>query len=238
MSDLWRRSAILAALTQRLLLNKPTNFSFYYRTNQLSPTVRFMSAVNGRPNRVESVELRVHGMGAKRPLDSIGSGPIVAWRHPRGPDTVQPPLLPDHQLRLLNWSRTSRRLASGAFWFAALPYSLINVAGQTADAKTRVAKDAATVTLVGVVHIVGLVVTLSGLFWSLFIAKTVLVSFSFGDVPGLNLWVLSATVVLFVAVIVVRTVYLLRKGDTKLDARGPCSRASMSWSRPCSAQPW
>lgn len=107
----------------------------------------------------------MHGMGAKRPLDSIGSGPVVAWRFPRGPDTVQPPLLPDHQLRLLNWSRTSRRLASSALWFAALPYSLINVAGQTADAKNGVAKDAATVTLVSVVHIVGLVVTLSGLLW-------------------------------------------------------------------------
>jgi hypothetical protein len=157
-------------------------------------------------------------MGATRPLDSIGSGPVVAWRFPRGPDTVQPPLLPDHQLRLLNWSRTSRRLASSALWFAALPYSLINVAGQTADAKNGVAKDAATVTLVSVVHIVGLVVTLCGLFWSLFIAETVLEFFASGDVTGLAPWALSTVVVLFVAVIFVRTVYLLRKGDTKLDA--------------------
>lgn len=177
-----------------------------------------MSTVNGRPIPARSVELRVHGMGDKRPLDSMGSGPVVASRFPRGPDTVQPPRLPDHELRLLNWSRTSRRWARGAVWFAAIPYSLVNVAGQTADAKNGVAKDLATVTLVSIVHLVGLVVTLSGLFWSLFIAETVLRYFAFGRVPGLGTWVLSAVVVVFVVMIIVRAMYLLRKSDTKFDA--------------------
>ena len=177
-----------------------------------------MSMVKKGPNSTRSVELRVHGMGDKRPLDSIGSGPVVASRFPLGADTIQPPPLPDHELRLLNWSRTSRRRARGAVWFAALPYSLVNVAGQTADAKNEVAKDAATVTLVSIVNLVGLVVTLSGLFWALFITETILGYFQFGDVIGLDPWVLSGVVIGYVAVIILRAIYLLRQDDTKLDA--------------------
>ncbi|MEU1972928.1 hypothetical protein ABZ477_14835 [Microbacterium sp. NPDC019599] len=82
-----------------------------------------------------------------------------------------PPQLPDHTLRLINWSRSSRRVAGRPTWFLALPYSLLNVAGATLD---RCEGGAVRTRLGGLVHVYGLLVSVVGLIWLMVIAETIL----------------------------------------------------------------
>lgn len=168
-----------------------------------------MAAPMGAEGSPPGVEVRIHGMGDHRPMDSIGSGPVLASRFPRGPDTMEAPTLPDtHELRLLNWSRTSRRHARSAIWFAAMPFSLINVAGQMADARDGVDRSPKNLVLVFCVNLVGLLTTLTGLFWLLLIAETVLDYLAVGGRDGIGQWTVILVSVGFAVGIVIRHAYL------------------------------
>lgn len=75
------------------------------------------------------VEIRVHGIGDHDDWSALGSpGLATGGVGTREPDVALPPTHGPHALRLVNWSRTSRRTA-GLLWYVALPYSLINTAG-------------------------------------------------------------------------------------------------------------
>ncbi len=99
--------------------------------------------------------------------DSLGSSPLVTKRSPRYPDTARPPVLPKHHLRLLNWSRTSRRRA-GLLWYLALPFTLVNLMGYMAPARRgcpRIVAFAVTV-------LVGIVATMTAHVWLIAIGET------------------------------------------------------------------
>lgn len=73
-------------------------------------------------------EVRVHGIGDHDPWSALGSPTLVTDGFPRAPDVASPPLLPVHSVRLVNWSRKSRKVA-GLLWYVALPFTLVNAAG-------------------------------------------------------------------------------------------------------------
>ncbi|MDQ0894964.1 hypothetical protein [Agromyces ramosus] len=180
-----------------------------------------MTAARDAEDSALGVEIRIHGMGDHRPMDSIGSGPVVASRFPRGPDTMLAPELPSsHELRLLNWSRTSRRHARGAIWFAALPFSLVNVAGQMADAREGVTPSAKNLALVVCVNLVGLLATLTGLFWLLLIAETVLDYLAAGGREGIGQWTVIFVFVAYAISIVIRHAYLHRRWRARRQVGG------------------
>lgn len=157
-------------------------------------------------------------MGDKRPLDAIGAGRVAVARFPQGPDTVRPPALPDHALLLVNWSRTSRKFAGSALWFAALPFSLVNVAGYTVSHADGKVTGVGARSLAVIVHAVGVVVSISGLFWALVIAESIL-EFAVTDDPGtVDFWVTFGVTIAFIAGIVVRAIYLRRQPTTQSTA--------------------
>lgn len=84
-------------------------------------------APGGEPTTT-GVEVRVHGIGDHNPWSALGSPTMVTDGYPREPDVAVPPTLPKHTIRLVNWSRKSRRVA-GLLWYVALPFTLVNAAG-------------------------------------------------------------------------------------------------------------
>lgn len=70
----------------------------------------------------------MHGIGDHGDWDPLGSPGLAYKGDGLSPDVALPPALPVHQLRLVNWSRTSRRVA-GLLWYLEVPFALANVAG-------------------------------------------------------------------------------------------------------------
>jgi pimeloyl-ACP methyl ester carboxylesterase len=116
------------------------------------------------------IEIRVHGMGDHADGSALGNPPVKVARYPDMPDTAVPPPLPGHDVRLINWSRTSRR-ALRLLWYLALPMTLVNVMGFMAPDgdRNRVAKW----TLRIVTLLVGLVVTITVQVWLIAIIETI-----------------------------------------------------------------
>jgi hypothetical protein len=79
---------------------------------------------------MDSVEIRVHGIGDHGPLSALGRGALLpAPGDHSDVETYKLPDIPaDRDLRFVNWSRTSRRRIR-MVWYLALPFTLINVAG-------------------------------------------------------------------------------------------------------------
>src|SRR5690349_11990160 len=90
------------------------------------------------------MEFRLHGIGEHGAASGLGSAPrahIPASESgtsrapsrvhgiPGAVDEFSKPVLPDHDLVILVWSRFSRRLAR-FLWFVAMPFSLVNVAAE------------------------------------------------------------------------------------------------------------
>ncbi len=74
------------------------------------------------------LELRVHGIGDHDTYSALGRPDyieLVASRVWIG----QVPSLPEHRLRLLNWSRANRKFSRHLGWYIAFPFTLLNVAG-------------------------------------------------------------------------------------------------------------
>jgi len=88
------------------------------------------------------MEYRLHGIGDHKASGALGSLPLSATFSARDGDHVgavdayTAPIVPDHGLRLLVWSRFSRESAR-YLWFIALPFTLVNVAAEMRAAPPR-----------------------------------------------------------------------------------------------------
>ncbi|HEY0618042.1 MAG TPA: hypothetical protein VGD15_10650, partial [Kribbella sp.] len=123
-------------------------------------------------NLMDAVEIRVHGIGDHGALSALGSGALVpAGDDKSGVETYQLPEVPKHELRFVNWSRTSHRRA-GFVWYAALPFTLVNVAGHMKPPEGRAPVARA---LHGVLtFVIGLVLSIALEGWLLVMAETAL----------------------------------------------------------------
>ncbi|WP_323961750.1 hypothetical protein GC088_07225 [Arthrobacter sp. JZ12] len=122
-------------------------------------------------------EIRVHGIGDHEYYTSLGlprEKSLNAWVQ-----VAEPPPLPGHRLRILNWSRSSRRRTS-FLWYLAFPFTLANVAGRM-EPGAALADPGSQRLLAGVVAVVGLLLTLSQLAWIVVLGETVLRSLPVPD---------------------------------------------------------
>jgi hypothetical protein len=113
-------------------------------------------------------EIRVHGIGDHEYYTSLGlpvEERLNAWVQ-----VAAPPPLPDHRLRIVNWSR-SRRQKTGFLWYLAFPFTLANVAGRMEPVGGGAALPALLRAAVGVVAVV---LTLSQLAWLIVLGETIL----------------------------------------------------------------
>ena len=113
-------------------------------------------------------EIRVHGIGDHEYYTSLGrpvEKRLNAWVQ-----VAAPPPLPDHRLRIVNWSR-SRRQKTGFLWYLAFPFTLANVAGRMQPVGTGAAPAALLRSTVGAVAVV---LTASQLAWLIILGETIL----------------------------------------------------------------
>ena len=113
-------------------------------------------------------EIRVHGIGDHEYYTSLGvpvEKRLNAWVQ-----VAAPPPLPDHRLRIVNWSR-SRRQKTGFLWYLAFPFTLANVAGRMEPVGASAAPPALLRTVVGAVAVV---LTVSQLAWLIVLGETIL----------------------------------------------------------------
>ena len=116
-----------------------------------------------------SIEVRVHGIGDHQPLSALGSALRVHDLELAGTiagHEARP--LPEHRLWLLNWSRTSRRRAR-FLWYLALPFTLVNVAGEMCPPHPQRRDRFRAVTTAA-----GLVLSLTAVTWLLVIVETLI----------------------------------------------------------------
>ena len=124
------------------------------------------------------IEIRVHGMGEHSDGSALGTPPLVAARYPDMPDTTVPPPGPLHPVRLINWSRTSRRHLR-LLWYLALPFTLVNLMGyMTPEARQpRVARIVLRVAFLTV----GIALTVTVLVWLIAIGETIMRPLEFAN---------------------------------------------------------
>lgn len=110
------------------------------------------------------MELRVHGIGDHGNLSAQGSGRQLSSAKPvRGVLLYQAPIAPAHEVRFVNWTRTSRSRVP-LMWYFAFPYTLLNVAGHMTP--TRFARFHHAVILTW-----GVILTLGTWLWLVLIAE-------------------------------------------------------------------
>ncbi|MBC6448966.1 hypothetical protein [Actinokineospora xionganensis] len=117
---------------------------------------------------MSTIEIRVHGIGDHDYYSALGR-PAVMSSNDRA-DVVPPPIVPAHELRLVNWSRSSRKLSGGLLWYLAFPFTLANAAGNMGPADGAWVKRLlrASVTAVGVL------LSVAAAAWLIVFAETVL----------------------------------------------------------------
>lgn len=88
----------------------------------------------------EGIEVRVHGIGDHEVFSALG--------RPEYKETADDrvwigklPRLPKQELRLINWSRASRRISRTITWYLAYPFTMLNVAGYMGPEKSRDRKE-------------------------------------------------------------------------------------------------
>ena len=74
------------------------------------------------------VEMRVHGAGDHGVFSALGK-PVYTETVADRVRIGSPPLIPKHELKLINWSRPSRRITRTLGWYLAYPFTLVNMAG-------------------------------------------------------------------------------------------------------------
>lgn len=163
------------------------------------------------------LELRVHGVQDHPDFSALGSPEIEQSTSTMRlkTRTVVVTATPSHTLWLLNWSRTARRL-TGLLWYLAMPFTLLNVAGQTghppspksgklrADARgpNRDAKADPVVTVV--TALAGLILTASAFVWTIAIAETAVRYFVLDGPETMAKTILAVVAFLWIATLVVR----------------------------------
>lgn len=117
---------------------------------------------------MSSIEIRVHGIGDHDYYSALGR-PAVMSSNDRA-DVAPPPVVPPHELKLVNWSRSSRKLSGGLLWYLAFPFTLANAAGNMGPAEgvwvTRLLRAAVTA--------VGVLLSVAAAAWLIVFAETVL----------------------------------------------------------------
>lgn len=112
----------------------------------------------------------MHGIGDHEYYTSLGAPAerrLNAWVQ-----VAEPPPLPGHRLRIVNWSRSHRR-KTGFLWYLAFPFTLVNVAGRM-EPNAASEKPPAAGLLRTVVFGMGLVLTASQLAWLIVLGETLL----------------------------------------------------------------
>ncbi len=74
------------------------------------------------------VEMRVHGVGDHGVFSALGK-PVYTETIADRVRIGSLPLIPKHELKLINWSRPSRRITRTVGWYLAYPFTLVNMAG-------------------------------------------------------------------------------------------------------------
>lgn len=157
------------------------------------------------------MEFRLHGIGEHEAASGLGSAPrahIPASESEDAPDPSRvhgipgavddfgKPLLPGHDLVILVWSRFSRRLAR-FLWFVAMPFSLVNVAGEMRAAPPNDHDQSAGMAAVrGVDHSIrfmtryvwGPLISVGALIWVIAWAETLMRSIDLGALFGGARW--------------------------------------------------
>lgn len=156
-----------------------------------------------------TMEIRVHGMGDHKPSSALGSLPRVDENLGSSVEEFETPKLPGHTVRLVNWSRTSRRKA-GFLWYLALPFTLLNVAGEMGPA------DKARRRVFGAVVVLsGLVLTIAVTTWVFAILETVVKRLPWRMTAPVTQTILTVVTVA-VAILVLARIRNPRRCATKL----------------------
>lgn len=139
------------------------------------------------------LEVRIHGIGNHKPLAAMGTPANVAPMDPgparvpspRDPEIVSP-VVPGHGLWLVAWTRSARSL-QGLTWLLAVPFTLVNTAGQMRPAgkAQRVAHRIA-------VDVIGLALTVGAYLWSVTTAEVLLLKLQLTGLMGVNTYLVSA----------------------------------------------
>lgn len=149
------------------------------------------------------MEYRLHGIGDHKASGALGSLPLSATSSTRDDDHVgavdayTAPIVPDHGLRLLVWSRFSRESAR-YLWFIALPFTLVNVAAEMraapAHADGGLEPDVERVETVDrridsmTRYVLGPMITVGALLWVVAWAETLLRQADLGLMLGFGRW--------------------------------------------------
>lgn len=148
------------------------------------------------------MEYRLHGIGDHKASGALGSLPLSTASSTNGDhvgvvDAYTAPIVPDHGLRLLVWSRFSRESAR-YLWFLALPFTLVNVAAEMRAAPApphgQVEPDVAQVEAVDrridwvTRYVLGPLISVGALLWVVAWAETVLRQADLGLVLGFGRW--------------------------------------------------
>ena len=74
------------------------------------------------------VEMRVHGVGDHGVFSALGE-PVYTGTVEDRVRIGSLPLIPKHELKLINWCRPSRRITRTLGWYLAYPFTMVNIAG-------------------------------------------------------------------------------------------------------------
>lgn len=124
------------------------------------------------------VEVRVHGIGNHALLSALGTPTVETPTDSRFAVITSPPPKVDHELVLINWSRTTRN-GPAILWYLAFPFTLINVAAQmkpVGKIRRRVHR--------GLVQVLAVSATLLVVTWIFAIAELTLNVVDFPDAWG------------------------------------------------------
>ncbi|GGC88772.1 hypothetical protein GCM10011512_14690 [Tersicoccus solisilvae] len=159
----------------------------------------------GEPADAPLVEIRVQGIGNLPWTDALGRARNRVLR--RRVRTVDPPRLPRHRVRIVNWVRGTRR-AQRAGWYLAFPFTLVNVTAFLHPAGRRSRWLAAGTTLISALLTVGTLI------WGVAMVETVLARLPVTVEPGAAAWWVSLPVAVLIAgAVVLRRVRAGRRDD-------------------------
>lgn len=177
------------------------------------------------------VEIRVQGIGDMNFYSALGSPDLPPGR--RRVQVADPPPLPRHRLRIVNWSRANRRTTKGIAWYLAFPFTLMNLVGYMQPSRSRPSR-----VLSAAVATLSVLLTISAFAWLVVLTESVLAHLP-GAAPGVRggWWICAAAAALLVGVLVGRAVRDERRtssnprsgADVRPESSGQPESATGSW---------
>ncbi|OMH26366.1 hypothetical protein BKD30_05255 [Tersicoccus phoenicis] len=135
------------------------------------------------------VEIRVQGIGNLPWTDALGRPRIQGLR--RRVRIVDPPRLPAHRVRIVNWVRGTRR-TQRAGWYLAFPFTLLNVTDFLHPAERR------SHWLGTATNLISVILTLCTLLWGVAMVETVLARLPVTVDPAAAAWWVSLPVAVLI----------------------------------------